>query len=325
LPGQNFLTSAAGKLFSNDTLSKKLRSVAQPLMRYRQFTDKESQYGKRSGEKLLFDKILNVAADVTSGAVIAEGQPIPRTGFDIVQGEAIAKPSGVAVPWTEELESFSEFDVRSPIESRLVDHMAKSLDYRAYSEFNATNVAYTPTGTTASPTEAWQTDGLATTASASRDVQVYDLKNVIDGLKKGNYNGAASAPVPPYDGVNFMCIGSVDFCRALKDDSEWEKAQYYGDPEKLFSGECGRIYGCRVIEDNHILSTINGKKGGAFFFGSEAVMEVVATAEEVRVGIPGDFGRDMAMAWYYLGGFKLIWDYNATTEPDNRVVGIKSA
>jgi len=51
----------------------------------------------------------------------------------------------------------------------------------------------------------------------------------------------------------------------------------------------------------------------------------VATMEEIREAIPGDFGRDMALAWYYLGGFAHIWDYNATTEPDNRVVRLGSS
>ena len=52
--------------------------------------------------------------------------------------------------------------------------------------------------------------------------------------------------------------------------------------------------------------------------------EIVATMEEIREAIPGDFGRDMALAWYYLGGFAHIWSYNSSTEPDNRVVALGS-
>jgi len=65
-------------------------------------------------------------------------------------------------------------------------------------------------------------------------------------------------------------------------------------------------------------------KGEAVIFGNDPVMEVVATMEEIREAIPGDFGRDMALAWYYLGGFAHIWSYNSSTEPDNRVVALGS-
>ena len=313
--------NATEQLFTNQTLSRKMRSMGQPMVRYRQFCDKDPQYGKRSGQKLLFNKKSNASGTAVGGRIIGIGQPIPRGRFNTTQGECIALPSGFAIPWDEEFETFSEFEVRDPISSTLTDDMVKALDWRAWDQFDSTDVAYTPTGPSPDTPEAtWDVDGTPSTA-ATRDWQLWDFKNVIDALKKGVYGANSSQPVQPWDGVNYICIGGVDALRALKDDPDWEKAQYYGDPEKLFSGETGRIYTGRCIEDNHLASTINGYKGEAVIFGADAVMECVATPEEIREGIPGDFGRDMALAWYYLGGFKCVWDYS--TDSDNKIVKIR--
>ena len=42
------------------------------------------------------------------------------------------------------------------------------------------------------------------------------------------------------------------------------------------------------------------------FFGEDTVAEAVAVPEEMRGKIPGDFGRDRGIAWYYLGGFGIV-------------------
>ena len=53
----DWLSNATGKYFSNNTLSRKARAMGQPQVRFRQFCKREGQYGKRSGQVLLFDKI----------------------------------------------------------------------------------------------------------------------------------------------------------------------------------------------------------------------------------------------------------------------------
>ena len=329
MPGMDWLTNATGKYFSNNTLSRKARAMGQPQVRFRQFCKREGQYGKRSGQVLLFDKIGNASGTPRGGRIIGFGDPIPRGNFLITQGSCTAVPSGFAIPWMEEFETFSEFEVRDPISSRLSDDEAKAIDWRASNAFYAGNVIYTPTGATDSPAATWGTSGTAG-GTASRDWQVWDLRNIVDALQYGVYGSSASAPVEPWDGVNYICIGSVPAMRALKDDPDWEKAQYYGDPEKLFSGETGRIYSTRCVANNNDNLGNSGKigttsyKGEAVIFGNDPVMEVVATMEEIREAIPGDFGRDMALAWYYLGGFAHIWSYNSSTEPDNRVVALGS-
>ena len=144
----DWLSNATGKYFSNNTLSRKARAMGQPQVRFRQFCKREGQYGKRSGQVLLFDKIGNASGTPRGGRIIGFGDPIPRGNFLITQGSCTAVPSGFAIPWMEEFETFSEFEVRDPISSRLSDDEAKAIDWRASNAFYSGNVIYIPTGST---------------------------------------------------------------------------------------------------------------------------------------------------------------------------------
>lgn len=94
----------------------------------------------------------------------------------------------------------------------------------------------------------------------------------------------------------------------------------------LFNGEIGEYYGCRFVEETNILSNVLGSGtlfGEAVFFGDDAVREGIVIPEDIRIDLPKDFGRDQAIAWYYLGGFKLVWDY--PTDTDVRVIHLTSS
>jgi len=81
----------------------------------------------------------------------------------------------------------------------------------------------------------------------------------------------------------------------------------YGDPERLFSGEVGRYYGVRFIEENnYLVNTIGTNRGEAVIFGADAVMEGVTVPEEVRAKVPTDYGRSRGIAWYALLGWTKI-------------------
>ena len=185
-------------------------------------------------------------------------------------------------------------------------------------------------------------DGVAGN-KATRALRAWDYRNVADMLKSGRYqsapgtalSGADAAPAPTWDGQSYICIVGVEGARGLKEDAKWEEAQYYGDPEKLFTGEIGRLSGIRFIEENHILQRFDTTDadgadayddvdpgGEAIMIAKDPAMECVVIPEEVRVDIPRDFGRDQAMAWYYLGGWAAVWN---GTDGDNRVVRMTSS
>jgi hypothetical protein len=54
---------------------------AQPIMRFRQFCDRDSSFGANRGDTLLFNKFLNVD---TQGGPLDENLPFPKTGFKTV-------------------------------------------------------------------------------------------------------------------------------------------------------------------------------------------------------------------------------------------------
>src|SRR3990167_7522210 len=72
----------------------------------------------------------------------------------------------------------------------------------------------------------------------------------------------------------------------------------------------------------------DGLYGEACFFGADAVREGVAIPEEIRVGIPTDFGRDQAIAWYALLGFQQVWSQsgilNGQADGQTRIITVDS-
>jgi hypothetical protein len=71
-----------GGYLSNHVLSKQIRNSAQPLMKFRQFTDAESAMGKNRGDKVFFNKISNIS---TAGGTLTETDTIPKRNYTILQ------------------------------------------------------------------------------------------------------------------------------------------------------------------------------------------------------------------------------------------------
>ena len=73
----------------------------------------------------------------------------------------------------------------------------------------------------------------------------------------------------------------------------------------------------RFIEETNVMTNTQGSSsvsGEAIFFGADAVREGITIPENVRIDLPKDFGRDQAIAWYYLGGFVKTWDFGDDAE-----------
>jgi len=83
MAGQLWSVNSLGGYLANDTLSKKIRHAAQPMMKFRQFVDAESAAGRSRGENFLFDKISNIS---TGGGTLTETETIPKNNYTITQG-----------------------------------------------------------------------------------------------------------------------------------------------------------------------------------------------------------------------------------------------
>jgi N4-gp56 family major capsid protein len=298
---------------ANDTLSKQLRHVSQPMMKFRQFVDVKEALGSSKGTTVWFDKISNIS---TAGGTLTETNTIPEHQYTLSTGQIVVTEYGNAVPFTGKLDTVSEFSVDNVVTRVLRDDMAKVLDSAAAAQFKETAAKYCALTTT---TFALTTDGTFT-STATSNLNAYHVKNCVDQLKTWN--------VPKYDGDNYICIASIKAIRGLKDDSDWEDAAKYGDPDRLFAGEIGRYYGCRFVEETNYLSNAAGVSslyGEACFFGADAVMEAVATPEEVRAKIPTDYGRSKGLAWYGICGWKILWEVGDYATEKPHIIWVGSA
>lgn len=314
MAGQQWSVAADGGYLANPQLSKDLRREALPLMKFRQFVRVVPGFGKGKGDTVLFDRVSKVQ---TAGGKLTEGTPIPETKVLISREQLVIDEWGNSIPYTGKLEALAQWDPNNIVERALRDDMAMTLDKAVGEVFKSTLLKYVPQGTTSAPSGLFTTN-LGTTA-ATRPFSVFDLKEIIDAMK-------STYRIEPYDGQDYIAVGSVGFTRALKDDPDWEEAVKYGDPSRLFTGEVGRLYGCRFVEETNVLSNVLGTttyKGEAVFFGADPVVEAVAIPEEIRAKIPEDYGRSKGVAWYALLGFGLTF---ATANPGEvRVIHVTSA
>jgi N4-gp56 family major capsid protein len=305
---QLWATNSLGGYLSNDVLSKQIRHAAQPLMKFRQFVTPEGAAGKNRGDAVLFNKISNIS---TAGGTLSETSTIPKVNYTIKQGTLSVTEYGNAIPFTMKAQTLADVSVPDIVKTVLRNDMAKVLDSAASVVFK-TSVYKAAVVNTATTT--FSTSGTAS-ATATGNMSDKTVRDVIDKMKVLN--------IPRYDGENYICIASTNSIRGLYDFFEAKVQNTTMKP--LFSGEIGQYYGCRFIEETNILSNTLGTGstyGEAVFFGDDAVREGIVIPEDIRIDLPRDFGRDQAIAWYYLGGFVQTWDYSTDTE--TRIIHLTS-
>lgn len=299
MAGQIWASTGLGGFLANPRLSAKIRHAAQPMLRFRQFIRPEPGYGAHKSDKILFDRVSNVAV---GGGAISELSKMPEDNVTLTQGTVTVNEFGNSIPFTGKLDQLSEFNVDNVLQKALMNDMAKVLDKQVGGTFRLCQVKATPTGTIAAPVVTFNETGTVAVA-ATRDLQAFDVKEIVDRMKSVYFT-------PKYDGENYICITSVGGARTLKDDPDWEDSAKYGEPERLFAGEVGRYYGVRFVEESNLLTNVLGTtsfKGEQIFFGEDPVIEGVALPEELRVKVPVDYGRDLGIAWYALLGWALTF------------------
>jgi hypothetical protein len=133
------------------------------------------------------------------------------------------------------------------------------------------------------------------------------IKAIVDIMKERD--------IPAYINDDYYAIAHPSTFRGVKNDLEAIHQYTDGGFQMIMNGEIGRYEGVRFIEQTHVNKAgigtatsawTNGKSDWAVFFGEDTVAEAIAVPEEIRGKIPGDFGRDRGIAWYYLGGFGLV-------------------
>jgi len=191
------------------------------------------------------------------------------------------------------------------------------LDSAAATEFMTVDYIATITNT-ATTTFGSQGTALATAGANMSDKNVRDI---IDRMKTLN--------IPKREGDDYVSVASTNSIRGLYDFFEAKAQNTTMDP--LHRGEVGRYYGCRFVEETNFLVNTDGSSGlygEACFFGADAVREGIAVPEEIRIGIPTDYGRDQGIAWYALLGFKQVWSFggikNGEADATTRIIKVDS-
>jgi len=311
---QIFATNSLGGFFTNNTLSQQLRYKAQSLQKFRQFVDIEPAAGANRGNKVFFDKISNVS---TAGGTLVETDTIPKRNYTILQGTLTMTEYGNSIPFTQKVKTLSDIMVPETIRTVLTNDMKVVLDSAAAAQFMTNDYIATITNTA---TTTFGSSGTKV-ATAGANMSDKNVRDIIDQMKK--------LFVPTRNDGLYACVASTNSIRGLYDFFEAKAQLTTMDP--LYIGEVGRYYGCRFVEETNYLSNAdgsNGLYGEAAFFGADAVREGIAIPEEIRVGIPTDFGRDQAIAWYALLGFQQVWSYsgvlNGQADAQTRIITVDS-
>lgn len=313
--GNKWIVDADGGYLANPELSKQLRYFAQPMMKFGQFVRREPAFGKNKNDSWDFDKIANIET-AASQTGIAENNTMPESKFRVIRSSGTVNEYGNSIPYSGKLEALAEFDPNNIAQRVLLNDQSTVLDAIIASYYKACKYIYTPTdadtGTFETPA-----DGIPT-LSWDNDFNVGHLNEVVDKMK--------TLLIPPYDGENYICIGSVKALRNIKLMDDWKNAARYGDPDRLFHGEVGMYEGVRFIETNNSAAlqdhSTPANGGEMVFFGEDPCVEGVAIPPEIRAKIPTDYGRSKGVAWYALMGWVAPFRWTATTEEQTRAIWV---
>ena len=141
--GQVWLTNTLGGYMWSPALSKVLRVVVQPLVKFRQFADVKDAavQGKGKGQEFHW----NVYSDVaTQGTTLLETTTMPETNYTITQGTMTITEYGNSVPYTEKQDDLSLHPVKEVIAKVLKNDAKKAFDIAAYNQFNGTPLTVVP-------------------------------------------------------------------------------------------------------------------------------------------------------------------------------------
>lgn len=271
-------------------------------------------YGRNRGESVTLTRVSELT-EPTSG-VLSETDRIPEDQFSLSTVAITVNEYGRSVPYTSLADDLSEFDIENPIQRTLRNQMAKVMDASVATAFKTAQVKYAPTGAASRNIATSGTFG----ATAASNLNFYHVEEIRDYMYDTLYT--------PTIGGDYMGIFRTQALRGIKRDAAFEEWHKYTNPQAKFNSEVGKLEGVRFIETNHSTALSNNLGTGSVLgegvvFGEDAVAMAEALTPELRAGIPEDFGRKKAVAWYGIVEFGLIWDTGNAGEA--RVVHVGSA
>lgn len=290
----------------NSFLSKQLYEAAIADTHFVELCKPISGYGKNKGESVTCPRVSNISEP--TDASLSEFDRIPEDQHSISAKVITVQEFGRSVPYTSLAQDLNVFDLENSIQMKLKQQQELAFDKRACRAFKQSKLTYVPTGAASSTTS---TNGTAAAAGAS-NLNVYHLESMRD-LLYGTYQ------TPMINNDHYVGVFHWFAIRGLTRDPDWQQWYVYTDPQAKYNHEFGQFEQCRLIETNHVTTTLSSTglpalcgtgscMGEGFLFGDEAVAYALAQAPELRAGIPSDGGRSKVVYWYGIYEFSIIWD-----------------
>jgi N4-gp56 family major capsid protein len=290
---------APSGVYKNNDLSSLLRQAAIAETKMMQFVKPEPGYGKNKGESVTITRISNLT--VPSNGRLSENIKIPEDVLTITTVAITVSEWGRSVPFTSFSQDLSSFNMENIVQRALKDQMKLVLDNAAAAAFKSTSSKIKASATSVGAVTI-ATNG--TMGAGTVNLNVAHVEQIRDYMY-------STLNVPSYEGDDYICLVSTLGKRGVIQDPSWEDWHKYTDPAAKYNGEIGRLENIRFIEVNNqgALARKNSNTvGEALFFGADAVAMAVVQDPELRAAIPGDFGRQLAVAWYGIMEFGVIWD-----------------
>jgi N4-gp56 family major capsid protein len=288
----------------NHALSSELRfaSIAETLVL--QFARPEPGFGAHMGESVTIQRVRNIAEPTS--AVLSQSGKIPIDQMAMSTRSITVTEFGRGVGYTRLVQLLNKFDPENAIQKSLKKQMKLTLDTVSGTAIKNGQIRFGPTSAQGGT---FTTDAGVTSVTGTNNMTVAHVKIIRDYMRK-------TLHVDPYQGQAYMVLASTKACRGVKDDPEFHSWRQYLRPGEVFhNAEIGEIEKCRFIEidhDNVLTERGTGSAvGEAVFFGDDILALAEVEAPELLAGIPGDFGRQRAVAWFGVLGFANVWGDSA--------------
>ena len=324
MAGQIWAVADEGGSMWSPNLSDYLRIQNQTVAKWRQMCDvKENDgdgrplLGKHGGDYWSWNCYSNLS---TGGRELDETEPMPASGFKVLNYTAKVREYGNSVSYTGKLDDLSAQPIMTLIDKLLKIDTAKTLDVAAWKQFDQTLLVVTPlSGTSTTALDALSVNGVP----VSTNNVAFGVGHVDPIVTLMQERG-----IPAFEEGDYFAVGRPSSFTQLK--SDMRSIQEYTETGlvNIKNGEIGRVGGTRFIMQTNIpqgagnynttttLGTYNpaslvaqpwanAKSDGIYFMGADTVSEGVVIPEEIRGGIPTDFGRKHAICWYAILGFAL--------------------
>lgn len=311
MSGGVVLTGAVQAAYSQEILH-----AAQPVRRFAQFAEVKTELGRQPGNQINFLRY----GDLDGSAVLTEGTDMETDALDSSLIPITVGERGKAVRVSELLLNTSFDDVMATATVKLGQHYAQTIDGELRNALRGTPNMF-------------RVGGAATRAAmTSANVAVMDtIRSARTQL--------AENKAPKFDDDYYICFVSPHQAASIRRDPEWVSVVKYGDPDRVYRGEIGRIEDVRFIETTNTTVIKSGAyvdEGAvfadnkpapdvpdetdfhatldvhqAYMFGANSVGIAEALPAELRDNGVEDFGRKHSLGWYAIYGVARIEDANS--------------